>query len=136
MIIMNKNKTSEVQKVEAKNQEAESTRNVQVFRPNTDIVENEAGLLMFMDLPGATEDKVDIHLEDDVLRVQATIEEPEFEGYSAVYSEFEIGDFNRSFRLIDDFDQEKINAKMKDGVLEIFMPKSEKKKPQKILIKS
>lgn len=128
------NKQEALQKQEQ--QSLEQTRNRPVYLPFTDIIEGEAGLTITMDLPGVLEDNIDIRLENDVLSVIAKIEDQSFEGYRPLYAEYETGDFQRSFRVIDDFDADKIDAKINNGVLTIYMPKAEAKKPRTIAIKA
>jgi len=129
-------KPTSVQKTEAQKSEIERTSSNVTFIPYTDIIENEDGLTIMMDLPGAEDNNVDINLEDKVLTVTAKVEPLTFEGYRPLYAEYRIGDFERAFRLNDDFDADKIEAHLKEGVLTLVLPKSEAKKPRKIKIKS
>ncbi|NCC58164.1 MAG: Hsp20 family protein, partial [Synergistales bacterium] len=50
--------------------------------------------------------------------------------------EFGSGEYVRKFTLSDSVDRERIKASMKNGVLELFLPKAEKAKPRKIEIHS
>jgi HSP20 family protein len=125
-----------LKKVETKPAPIERTRNRRTFVPHTDIIERETALTVVMDVPGALEKDIDIHLENDVLTVTAKVEEEVIEGYRPLYSEYSIGDFQRSFKLIEAFDPDKIEAKLSQGVLTLVLPKSEKVKPRKILVKS
>lgn len=129
--------TSKKEAIQKKEQQdLEQTRNRPVYLPFTDIVEGEEGLTITMDLPGVVEKAVDIRLENDVLTVVGKIDEYGFEGYRPLYAEYESGDFQRSFRVLDDFDADKIDAKLSNGVLNIFLPKAEAKKPRTIAIKA
>ena len=53
------------------------------------------------------------------------------------YSEISYGKFNRNFNLPEDVLSDKVSAKMKDGILAIYIPKMEQVKPEvkKIAIK-
>jgi HSP20 family protein len=53
-----------------------------------------------------------------------------------MYSEYEIGDYERVFTLSDEIDRDKIVATVKNGVLRLELPKAEKVKPKKIAIKA
>jgi HSP20 family protein len=58
----------------------------------------------------------------------------EREGYKRIERQW--GSFYRRFSLPDSADAEKINAKCKNGVLEIVIPKQEKIAPRKINVES
>jgi HSP20 family protein len=116
--------------------DVEGTRTRPIHTPATDIVESESGLTLRLDVPGAREEKVEVNLDGDVLTVTATIEEELLEGYRPLYSEYRSGDYRRSFRLIEEFDTEKIEATLTQGVLTLVLPKVAKKQPRKIEIKT
>jgi hypothetical protein len=69
---------------------------------------------------------IDITIEQDVLTIQGNVGDTTMEGYKLDYQEYEMGDFQRSFTLTDTIDQEKIVANLKNGVLELILPKAEK----------
>lgn len=125
-----------VQKRENQGSDVERTRSGLTFSPYTDIWESKDTLTVSMDLPGVKDEDVDIHLENDVLSISAKVEPVEFEGFEPLYTEYRYGDYQRSFRLIGDFDSDKIAATLKNGVLTLSLPKSEKAKPKKITVNS
>ncbi len=89
------------------------------------------------EIPGIDPKDVDISFEGDVLtikgkRVARNLEE----GETCLMSESAYGDFERSLRLNEGIDVEKIHAAYKDGVLEITLPVSESSKPRRIAIES
>lgn len=112
----------------------ESTRPGRVFVPAVDILENEEEILILADMPGVTSKSVDIDLRESVLTIQGRISPVEGEKEVTVYREFDWGDYLRQFTLSDAIDQEKITAKMDQGVLRLTLPKAEKRKPQKIQV--
>jgi HSP20 family protein len=129
-------KTMEVQKEEVTTPEGtERTRDCQCFVPRADIYEVEDQLVVVMDVPGASENSIDIVLEKNVLTVNTYIEPVEPEGYGLAYAEYEVGDYQRSFKLSDDIDREKIEATIHDGVLRLFLPKSKEARTRKIGVK-
>lgn len=104
------------------------------FIPRADIYETDQDVVVIVDMPGGNEDSIDITLENNILAIngKSTFEAPE--GYSEVFTEYETGDYERSFRITDQIDQKKIDASYKDGVLFLTLPKAEKAKAQKIKI--
>lgn len=112
----------------------ESTRPGRVFVPAVDILENEEEIIVLADMPGVSSKNVDIDLRESVLTIEGRITPVEGEKEVTVYREFDWGDYVRQFTLSDAIDQEKITAKMDQGVLRLTLPKAEKRKPQKIQV--
>src|SRR5271165_3384714 len=108
----------------------------QAFTPPIDIHEGPDGLILEADLPGATENNLFIQLEDNVLSLHARIDLPVPEGARLVHEEYDVGDFYRSFILSDDVDREHITAELKNGVLRLLLPKSDRARSRRIEIRS
>jgi HSP20 family protein len=103
--------------------------------PAMDLVETEDHLVLRGDLPGMTEDDVDIEIKDNVLTVsgERTAEhEEKSEGYHRVERSF--GSFSRSLTLPQGIDPEKVEAKFENGVLEVHIPKPAEAKPTRVQI--
>ena len=77
---------------------------------------------------------VDVTVEDDLLTVEGRLDFSKYEGMQPVYSEYNIGNYRRSFSLSNKIDQTKISADMSDGVLTVTLPKSEAAKAKRIAI--
>ena len=114
----------------------ESTRAGACFRPNVDILERPDELLVLADMPGVDENTVDIELEKNVLTITGRVENGHVKDAAMMYSEYEIGDYERVFTLSDRIDRDKIVATVKNGVLRLELPKAEEVKPKKIAIKA
>jgi HSP20 family protein len=125
---MQKKETSDVQS-------AERTRWGKIFSPAIDIIETDNELKIYADMPGVDQKTIDITIDQGVLTIQGNVDGAALDEYELVYQEYDIGDFQRSFRLADSVDQEKISANYKEGVLELILPKAEKAKPRKIEVK-
>ena len=115
---------------------AERIRNVKTFVPRVDIYENKDSLFLLADMPGVDEKTVDIELEKNVLTITGRVENGHVKDAAMMYSEYEIGDYERVFTLSDQIDRDKIVATVKNGVLRLELPKAEEVKPKKIAIKA
>ena len=109
--------------VRAAQERTERTRSRRVHAPATDIYETDGGLVLMVDLPGIVPDAVHVMLEQNVLTIRAHTEDRPPPGYSLVHQEYLPGDFERAFTLSDEIDAERIEARVTDGVLRLFLPK-------------
>jgi HSP20 family molecular chaperone IbpA len=135
--MITKDQAMEVQRQEAVPvEEQERTRSRRCFVPKADIYETEQEIIVLADLPGASEKTVDITLEKSVLTIKAFIEPIQTNGFELAYAEYEEGDYQRSFRLSDEIDQGKIEAAVKNGILQLRLPKSKGAATRKIAVKT
>ncbi|MBI39793.1 MAG: heat-shock protein Hsp20 [Leptospiraceae bacterium] len=95
-----------------------------IYSPAVDLYRKEDNFYLYADIPGASENSVDVSVEKNVLTIKAAVEEKNIEG-KLIYSEYGVGDYERSFRLSEDIDVENIQAKVKNGVLELVIPVSQ-----------
>jgi HSP20 family protein len=103
--------------------------------PPMDLVETEDHFVLRADLPGMTEDDINIEFEDGTLTVSGERKaehETKNEGYYRVERAF--GSFSRSLTLPKGIDAEAVTANFDRGVLEIRVPKPEERKPRRIEI--
>jgi HSP20 family protein len=105
------------------------------FSPAMDVVENEDGYLVSLDLPGVDRKDLDISVADNVLTVKGEKKSDGENGESKFYrKESWEGSFQRTISLPGGVDAGKIDAKMRDGVLAISLPKREEAKPRQIAV--
>ena len=132
----NEKSTREIETREKQEVEREQTRPGLVFRPDVDIVEQAGEFVVTADLPGVDEQHVDIRLENGILAIRAELAvEPEAE-WQSLYSEYRVGSYYREFALSDRIDVNAIEATMKDGVLELHLPKAERHRPRSIEVRA
>jgi HSP20 family protein len=110
-------KKDQIQQVE----KAEKAR--RFYTPPVDIFENNEEYLLFAEIPGASENDVDVTIEKNVLTITAKVNVDVPEGYRLFYSEYGIGDYKRSFELGNEVDHDKIEATVKNGILKLRLPK-------------
>jgi HSP20 family molecular chaperone IbpA len=113
----------------------EDTRPGLVFRPDVDILEHPDAYVILADMPGASEESVDIQLDKGVLTLDATAADSAEIG-TARYAEYRAGGYHREFRISEDIDRAAVSAKMKDGVLELRLPKSAASRPRRISVEA
>jgi HSP20 family molecular chaperone IbpA len=112
----------------------EQTRPGRTYLPNVEIRETEDALWLWADMPGVDQGSIDIRLENGALSIEGQVQTDEYADLTPAYTEYNVGNFRRSFRMSTAIDTQRIEAKMKDGVLELRLPKSEEARPQRIPI--
>jgi HSP20 family protein len=100
--------------------------------PPVDIYETPEKLVVMVDVPGATDDHLDVRVDNHILtfRGQASYA---MTGES-IYREYELVNYFRQFELSDKVDEGSITAELKHGVLTLSLPKAEKAKPRQITV--
>jgi HSP20 family molecular chaperone IbpA len=117
-------------------EDTERTRECACFAPRADIYEVDDQIVIVADVPGADEGSIDVTLDKNILTLSALVNPVTPEGYSLTHFEYEVGDYQRSFRLSDEIDREKIKATVKDGVLRLYLPKAKAAQARKISVKA
>lgn len=113
---------------------AEQTRPGAVFSPNVDIYETEQAITLMADLPGVRTEDMKIDLRDSVLTLSGDVLTIEGQDEQHLIVEYGVGRYYRQFTLSELIDQERIDAKLKDGVLTLTLPKVEKATPRTIAV--
>jgi HSP20 family protein len=126
----------ELEKQEVESPEGlERTTTRRIFVPRVDIYETEEQIMLLADMPGVGSDSVDITLEKNILTIRGYVDFQRPEGHDLAYAEYAVGDYERTFALTDEVDRNKIEASVKNGVLQLVLPKSEAVKARKIAVK-
>ena len=113
----------------------EGTVPARIFLPATDIYESEDALTVVLEMPGVDKENVDVRIEDGVLNVEGRLDFSKYQNLVPIYTEYNIGNYARSFRLSAKIDQNKIAAEINDGVLSLLLPKVEEAKPRTIQVR-
>ena len=106
------------------------------FTPLVDIVENSDAFIFQADLPGVKAGDVDISYENGVLTLSGKVNPRQPSGQNYIWREYEVGHFHRQFTLNTPVNVEAIKAELKNGVLELYVPKAESARTRKIEIKT
>lgn len=115
---------------------AEQTTPGLVFTPDVDIFETEKSITLLADMPGVQTDGLTIDLRENTLTLSADTRPMQHKNEEDVFIEYGTGKYYRQFTLSEIIDQEKIDARLNDGVLRLTLPKVEKATPRKIEVKS
>jgi HSP20 family molecular chaperone IbpA len=126
--------TQDLEKQEVAEAGAERTRDRLAFVPRADIYENEDEIIVVADMPGVSAESVEVMLENSVLTINGYIEPMAPEGMTLAYSEYRVGDYERSFTLSDQIDMDGIQATVDNGVLKLSLPKITEARLRKIPI--
>ena len=121
---------TDIVKKEATSQEA--TGRMQTARPMVDIYENENEILLHADMPGVSKEDVSVNIDNGTLLLSG-VRRVETAG-TANWEEFGPVEYKRTFSVPQTIELGKVNAELKDGVLQLHLPKSEAAKPKQIEI--
>jgi HSP20 family protein len=106
-----------------------------LFAPNFDVKETKDGYEFRADLPGVREEDLEISLTGNRLTISGKREQEKHEQGDTYYtSERSYGSFSRAFTLPDGTDADNVKAELKNGVLEVLVPKKPEVQPKKIPI--
>lgn len=105
------------------------------WAPAVDIREQENCYLLSADIPGVDRENIEITLENGVLTLKGErSEETATNGQEYRRRERAQGTFMRQFTLPETVDTQNISATVKDGVLDVVIPKQAKPQPTRITI--
>jgi HSP20 family protein len=133
------NDTTEVtqrdQSAPARRETEQSARRMTIT-PAVDIFEDGQAVTLWADLPGVTRDKLDVRVHDGNLSIEAEAVVPTPANLRLQHAEVREPRFARTFTLSPDFDTEKIEANLQDGVLKLTIPRREEARPRRIEVKT
>lgn len=103
-------------------------------RPAYDVSENSDAFNVRVNLPGVNREGVDISIEDETLSITGTRTGTTPEGWRPLRRELPDGDYRLNLRLNVPVNDEKIKARVENGVLDLTLPKADEVKPRKIKV--
>ncbi len=124
----------EVQEKQELETSEERTEAARYFRPYTDIHESTDSITVTMDMPGVDKKDVDVKLEKDVLTITGHVDLTGYEGLEPVYTEYNVGNYVRSFTISNEVDRDAISAKIDNGVLTVSLPKVKEAAARRITV--
>jgi HSP20 family protein len=126
----NREMTTRDKKVEQDRREPEF-----MLRPVVDIFENDHGITMLADLPGVSNDRLNLQVDKDTLKITGDAVIGAAQGMEPLWAEVRSTHYERAFTLSPELDAENITAAMKNGVLTVAIPKRAEVRPRKIQVK-
>src|SRR5262245_19966004 len=103
---------------------AERTEAGKFYSPYTDIYETKDAVIVAVEVPGVGESDIDIWLDKGVLTIKGNVDAKRYDGLDAIYSEYNVGNFVRTFTVSTKIDSSAIAASVADGVLTVRLPKA------------
>jgi len=113
---------------------AEPARSEPTLMPPVDVIEDSTGITLYADLPGVPKDKLNLHVESDVLTIEGEVALSTPAGLEASYAEVSLSRYRRVFTLSKELDPSKVSAEFNNGVLKLRIPKAEHAQPRRIEI--
>ncbi|AKJ32204.1 Hsp20/alpha crystallin family protein [Caldimonas brevitalea] len=107
---------------------------VRAMVPRVDVLEDDAGITLLADLPGVSKDQLELKVDGDTLQIEGPVASATPEGLEAVYAEVRVPRYRRAFTLSRELDAGRIEATLKDGVLNLRIPKQEHAQPRRIAV--
>ena len=115
------------------NARVETVQQREAVAPAVDVYENSDELLLLVDVPGATNEGIDVQLDKGQLTISA--KRSEDGSGSLVAGEYRTSDYQRVFSVPQGIDATKIDAQLGAGVLRLKLPKADSVKPRRIEVK-
>lgn len=92
------------------------------WEPPVDIEETDDAFVVEAELPGVKRQDIDVELEDNQLRIRGEVKERERVGILRRRTR-RTGEFNYRVSLPGDFDSDKVEAQLDEGILTVRVPK-------------
>lgn len=113
--------------------DSERSRRLGVRFPLVDVSESDEAFLFRAEVPGFDKKDLEVGYEDQILTLRGK-RVIDSNGANILKNEGFHGEFERKFRMTDDLDPSKFDAKYRDGILTITIPKSERSKTLEIKV--
>lgn len=97
-----------------------------LLAPHMDVSETDKEVRIQAELPGVSENDIEVSLNEDVLTIRAEKKQERKEEREGVhFSERAFGTFQRSLRLPFQVNPDQVQARFKNGVLNVTLPKTQ-----------
>lgn len=127
--------TQDLTKVEVKRNWEDALEQEQWVAPMVDIYETNDDYYLVANMPGVAKEDVKVKLEEGDLVIMGRVNFLGEMKKKYIMKEIDSSNYFRKFKLSDSVDEDKIDAKLENGRLFVFLPKVERVKPKTIEIK-
>jgi HSP20 family protein len=117
-------------------QRAEQQSAQAYYTPLVDVIENADAFVFQADLPGARAEDLDVSFENGTLTIHARVQPRQSQPRAYLWREYGVGHFYRSFSIDTPVNADGIKAELRNGVLELYVPKAEAARSRKIAIQA
>jgi len=121
--------------MDMKNREAGREARTTPIAPAIDVFEDEEGIVLRADLPGVTKESLEVRVDGETLTIAGQVSLGEAKTLGSVYAEVRVADYRRELVLSRDLDSSRIDAAIKDGVLQVRVPKLEQARPRRVPVR-
>ena len=123
---------TELQKTCAATPVAERNADSRALLPRVDVFEDERGITLLADLPGVPRDQLDIKVDGETLTIEGAVAATTPAALHPAYVELRVPRYRRAFTLSRELDAGGIEANLKDGVLNLRIPKQAHAQPRRV----
>ena len=102
--------------------------------PRVDVFEDDTGITLLADLPGVPKEQLELKVDGDALLIEGQVMPGTPDRLEPVYAEVRVPRYRRVFTLSRELDPGRIEANLKDGVLNLRIPKQEHAQPRRIQV--
>jgi HSP20 family molecular chaperone IbpA len=106
------------------------------LRPAVDIFETDDGITLRADMPGVSKDRLNVRVDGANLLVEGRIGISPQDQLQALYADVRAAVYRRNFMLSNEFEADKIDANLEDGVLTVRIPKRAELRPRRIEVRT
>lgn len=107
----------------------------ETISPSIDVYDNKNEIVVKAELPGVEKENIDLTISENSLTIKAESKKDEEVKDENYYSrEIHYGTYSRTITLPAEIDSSKAKATLKNGILEIVLPKKEEAKPKEIKV--
>lgn len=106
-----------------------------VLHPAVEVFEDAEGITVIADVPGVSPDRLNVRVDKDTLLIEGSADLEMPQGMQSLHAEVRSRSYRRSFALSSELDADGIEARLKDGVLRLHIPKRAEVRPRRIDVK-
>jgi len=101
-----------------------------------DVFEDRDGITFWADMPGVSRDRLNLRIDGNALLLEGDIEFQIKGDMEALYADVHSTRYQCSFVLSTELDATQVDAKLKDGVLTVRIPKRAELQPRRIEVRT